>query len=84
MVSFNLFTMFPKCKIIMERIHGRKFIYLNHNVVNTVYDGEFDIKENIIKRTNSNIILLLVTLNIKQLQKSLHMLLKNFTKTTII
>lgn len=53
----KVYTMFPKCKEHMEELYGRKIIYINRNVVNTVYDGSFDIKINIETRYVSNKIL---------------------------
>lgn len=53
----KVYTMFPKCKEHMEELYGREIIYLNRNVVNTVYDGGFNIDENINIRYNSNRIL---------------------------
>ena len=53
----KVYTMFPKCKEHMEELYGREIIYLNRNVVNTVYDGTFDIEKNIKARYTSNKIL---------------------------
>ena len=53
----RVYTMFPKCKEHMEELYGRKVIYLNRNVVNTVYNGDFDIEKNIETRYASNKIL---------------------------
>lgn len=43
----KVYTMFPKCKEHMEELYRREIIYINRNVVNTVFEGEFNIKENI-------------------------------------
>lgn len=53
----KVYTMFPKCKEHMEELYGREIIYINRNVVNTVYDGDFRIDKNIEIRYNSNKIL---------------------------
>ena len=53
----KVYTMFPKCKEHMEELYDREIIYINRNVVNTVYDGSFDINMNIEKRYVSNKIL---------------------------
>ena len=53
----KVYTMFPKCKEHMEELYEREIIYLNRNVVNTVYDGAFDIEKNIETRYASNKIL---------------------------
>lgn len=53
----KVYTMFPKCKEHMEELYGREIIYLNRNVINTVYDGSFDIEKNIETRYASNSIL---------------------------
>lgn len=53
----KVYTMFPKCKEHMEELYGREIIYLNRNVVNTVYDDAFDIEKNIEARFVSNKIL---------------------------
>ena len=53
----KVYTMFPKCKEHMEELYGREIIYINRNVVNTVYDGSFDINMNIETRYVSNKIL---------------------------
>lgn len=53
----KIYTMFPKCKERMEGLYGREIIYINRNVVNTVYDGSFDINMNIKTRYVSNKIL---------------------------
>lgn len=53
----KVYTMFPKCREHMEELYGREIIYLNRNVINTVYDGSFDIKKNIEARYVSNKIL---------------------------
>lgn len=41
----------------MEQIYDREVIYINRNVVNTVYNGFFDIEKNIEARYSSNRIL---------------------------
>lgn len=43
----KVYTMFPRCKEHMEELYRREIIYINSNVVNTVFEGEFNIKENI-------------------------------------
>lgn len=43
----KVYTMFPRCKEHMEELYRREIIYINRNVVNTVFEGEFNIKENI-------------------------------------
>lgn len=53
----KVYTMFPKCREHMEELYGREIIYINRNVVNTVYNGYFDIKINIETRYVSNKIL---------------------------
>lgn len=53
----KVYTMFPKCKEHMEELYGREIIYINRNVVNTVYNGSFDINMNIETRYVSNKIL---------------------------
>lgn len=55
--SDKVYTMFPKCKEYMEKLYSREIIYINRNVVNTVYDGSFDINMNIETRYVSNKIL---------------------------
>ena len=52
-----VYTMFPKCKEQMEKQYQRPIEYLNRNVVNTVYEGPFDLQENIFDRKQSNFIL---------------------------
>ncbi len=52
-----LYTMFPVCKQHMEDLYGREFRYLNRNVINTVYDGEWDLKESAETRYRSNNVL---------------------------
>ena len=42
-----LYTMFPVCKEKMEEYYSKEFRYLNRNVINTVYNGTFDLKRNI-------------------------------------
>ncbi len=59
----KVYTMFPAYKELMEILHKRDFIYLNRNVVNTVYDKDFDIQENISGRKGSNIILFIGNLH---------------------
>lgn len=74
----KVYTMFPKCKEHMEELYGREIIYLNRNVVNTVYDGGFNIDENINIRYNSNRILFIGNIRYigaaKQLVKAYNML----------
>mgnify|MGYP003295011789 FL=1 len=53
----KIYTMFPKCKEHMEELYRREIIYINRNVVNTVFEGEFNIKENIRIRLLSKTIL---------------------------
>lgn len=53
----RVYTMFPMCKKQMERLYGREFIYLERNVINTLYDGEWDLEKNSTLRYSSNIIL---------------------------
>lgn len=53
----KVYTMFPKCKEHMEELYGREIIYINRNVINTVYDGLFCIEDNSYKRYNSKKIL---------------------------
>ena len=53
----KVYTMFPKCREYMEKLYGREIIYINRNVVNTVYDGSFNIEKNIETRYISNKIL---------------------------
>ena len=53
----KVYTMFPKCKEHMEELYGREIIYINRNVVNTVFEGEFNIEENIRTRLLSKKIL---------------------------
>lgn len=52
-----IYTMFPECKRQMETMYGREILYLNRNVVNTVYDKSFSIKDAINQRKQSNILL---------------------------
>lgn len=52
-----VYTMFPVCKTHMEELYGREFRYLDRNVVNTVYDKDYNIDEVIAKRCISNDIL---------------------------
>lgn len=53
----RVYTMFPKCKEHMEELYGREIIYINRNVVNTVFEEEFNIEENIRTRLLSKKIL---------------------------
>ena len=53
----KVYTMFPKCKEHMEELYGREIIYINRNVINTVYDGSFEVNMNIETRYVSNKIL---------------------------
>ena len=53
----KVYTMFPDCKKHLEELYGREILYLNQNVINTVFDGEFNIEDNIKTRENSNKIL---------------------------
>ena len=67
----RVYTMFPSYKELMETLHMRKFIYLNRNVVNTVYDKNFDIQKNISAREKSNIILFIGNLHYMEAAKEL-------------
>lgn len=49
-----VYTMFPVCKKQMETLYDREFRYLGINVVNSLYNDEFDINTIIHKRYNSN------------------------------
>ncbi len=77
----KVYTMFPKCKEHMEELYGREIIYLNRNVVNTVYDGSFDINTNIETRYVSNKILFIGNIRYigaaKQLVSAFNILKKN-------
>lgn len=52
-----VYTMFPVCKEHMEQLYGREFRYLNRNVINTVYDKNYNIDTIIGRRYISNNIL---------------------------
>lgn len=67
----KVYTMFPKCKEHMEELYGREIIHINRNVVNTVYDGPFNINDNINTRYNSNIILFVGNLHYYSAAKEL-------------
>lgn len=53
----EIYTMFPKCKERMEQLYKRPIEYLNRNVVNTVYDGQFILNQCIKNRVLSSKIL---------------------------
>lgn len=53
----SVYTMFPVCKSRMEELYGREFRYLERNVVNTVYEGDYDVASNSIIRAQSRKIL---------------------------
>ncbi len=52
-----VYTMFPVCKEHMEQLYGREFRYLDRNVINTVYDKNYNIDTTIEQRYISNNIL---------------------------
>lgn len=52
-----VYTMFPVCNTHIEELYGREFRHLDRNVVNTVYDKDYNIDEVIAKRSVSNDIL---------------------------
>ncbi len=47
------YTMFPVCKRHQEELYNVEFRYLDRNVVNTVFDGYFELEKAIVKRFNS-------------------------------
>lgn len=49
----KVYTMFPECKKHLEELYDREILYLEQNVINTVFDGDFHINENIRQRKNS-------------------------------
>lgn len=53
----KVYTMFPECKKHLEDLYGREILYLEQNVINTVFDGDFDIYESIKQRKDSHKIL---------------------------
>lgn len=60
-----VYTMFPVCKTQMQKMYNREIIYLNRNIVNTVYNGSFNIEENIDTRLNSKKILFIGNIRYK-------------------
>ena len=52
-----VYTMFPVCKEHMEELYERNIVYLNRNVVNTVFEDEFNLESTIKNRYKSNTIL---------------------------
>lgn len=53
----KVYTMFPKCREQIEKLYKRDIAYINRNAVNTVFEGEFNIEENIRTRLLSKKIL---------------------------
>ena len=60
-----VYTMFPKCKEHLEELYQRPVNYLNRNVINTVYDGIFDLESTTLNRKQSNKILFIGNLRYK-------------------
>lgn len=52
-----VYSLFPVCAKQMELRYGCPVVYLGRNVINTVYDGRFDIHAAIEEKRKSNIIL---------------------------
>lgn len=60
-----VYTMFPKCKERMEQLYKRPIEYLNRNVVNTVFEGQFHLHQCIQRRVQSSKILFIGNLRYK-------------------
>ncbi len=77
-----VYTMFPVCKEHMEELYGRKIVYLNRNVVNTVFNGEFNIENTIKNRYKSNTILFIGGIKYIGAAKELIKSVKHLNKDT--
>lgn len=60
-----VYTMFPKCKEHLEDLYQIPINYLNRNVINTVYEGDFDLESTTLTRKQSNKILFIGNLRYK-------------------
>lgn len=78
-----IFSLFPLTAQSMSEYYGREIFHLGKNVINTVYDGEFDVSEVIRKRKSSNKILFIGNLRYIGAARSLLKAYKEYKKENI-
>lgn len=78
-----IFSLFPRIAQSMSEYYGREILHLGKNVINTIYDGEFDVSEVIRRRKFSNKILFIGNLRYLGAAQSLLNAYKEYKKENI-
>lgn len=66
-----VYSLFPVCARQMEVMYKRPVLYLERNVINTVYDGDFNIHDIVDEKRKSNIILFVGNLRYQEAAREL-------------